>query len=80
MHDVVLGNAENALAEQFRGRHQIGMDVLDALGIAGRAGGVEPEGDFVRQRVGGDGLCVGFCDQVFEDACAARQCFGRRQR
>ena len=66
MHDVVLGNAENALAEQFRGRHQVGMDVLDALGVAGRARGVEPEGDFVGQRVGDDGLCVGFCDQVLE--------------
>jgi hypothetical protein len=66
MHDVVLGDAENALAEQSRGRHQVGMDVLDALGIAGRARGVEPEGDLIRHGVGGDGCCVGAGDQVLE--------------
>ena len=64
MHDVVLGNAENALAEQFRGRHQVGVHVLDALGVAGRARGVEPEGDFVRQRLGGEGLRIGGGDDV----------------
>ena len=66
MHDVVPGDAENALAEELRGRHQVGMDVLDALGVAGRARGVEPEGDLVRHRVRGEGLRVGFGDEVLE--------------
>ncbi len=66
MHDVVLGDAENALAEQLRGRHQVGMDVLDALGVAGRARGVEPERDLVRHRVGGEGRRVRFGDEVLE--------------
>ena len=79
MHDVVLGNAENALAEQFRGRHQVGMDVLDALGVAGRARGVEPEGDFdsVSAMMA---FVSAFMDQVLEGMCAAvfchRQCDG----
>ena len=42
------------------------MDVLDALGIAGRAGGVEPERDFVRHRVGGERRGIGGGDDVLE--------------
>ena len=84
MHDVVLADAEDALAEQLRGRHQVGMDVLDALGIAGRARGVEPEGDFVGHGVGGEGRRVGAGDEVLERmhvaAAERRSCRRRRQR
>ena len=62
MHDVILADIKDALAEQLRGGHQVGMDVLDALGVAGRARGVEPEGNFVRQRVGSERRWIGAGD------------------
>ena len=66
MHHVVFADAEHALAVQPGGRHQARMYVLDALGIAGRAGGVEPERHFVGQRIGGEGLFARLRDQLLE--------------
>ena len=54
--DVVLGDAEHALAVEPGRLDQARMDVLDALRHAGRARRVEPEGDLVgagRGRLGG---------------------------
>ena len=47
---VVFADADDALAHQPCRRHQRGVDVLDALGFAGRAGRIHPECDFVGQR------------------------------
>ena len=75
MHDVVFADAEHALAEQLGGRHQVGMDVLDAFRIAGRAGGVEPERHFVGHRVGGERRRIGGGDDVLEQMhVAAGEC------
>ena len=54
--DVVLGDAEHALAVEPGRLDQARMDVLDALRHPGRARRVEPEGDLVgasRGRLGG---------------------------
>ena len=45
--DVVLADAKHLLAIEFCRRHQARMDVARALGLAGRAGRIEPEGDLV---------------------------------
>ena len=42
------------------------MDVLDALRIAGRAGGIEPERDFVGHRVGGERRGIGGGEDILE--------------
>ena len=53
MDDIVLAHADHGLAEQSRRIHQAGVDVLGALGGAGRARGIEPESGFVGMGVDG---------------------------
>jgi hypothetical protein len=49
-HHVVLANADDMPAHQSRRCKGRGVSVLDALRLAGRAGCVEPERDFVGKR------------------------------
>lgn len=49
-HNVVLANADDALAHQPRRRHKRGVDVLDPLGVASGAGCIHPECDLVGKR------------------------------
>ena len=66
MHDVILADSQDALAEQLRSGHQVRMNVLDPLWIPGRARGVEPEGNFIGHRVGSKRRWVGFGDEILE--------------
>ena len=50
VHHVVLADAEHVLAIELRGRDQARVHVLGALGFAGRARRIEPEGDLVGDR------------------------------
>ena len=83
-HHIVVADAENALPHQPCGRHQAGMDVPDALGIAGRARRIEPERDFVGQRVGRVRRCIGASERSSNEctshAVESGHVFGARRR
>jgi hypothetical protein len=66
MHDIILADSEGALAKQLCSGHQVGVGVFDPLGVAGRARGVEPEGNFIGDRVGSKRRRVGIGDQILE--------------
>ena len=49
--DIVFGDLEHLRAIGVRRGLERAMDMFDALGLAGGAGRIEPEGDFVLMRV-----------------------------